>query len=744
MTTGATDEIRLASRDLGGGLFQADLSVPGVHCAGCIRKVESGLTQEPGVEHARVNLSTRRVSVVWRGAEAPDLLAALDRLGFPGHLTEPETSEKDPELGRLVRALAVAGFSAMNIMLLSVSVWSGADADTRHAFHWISAALAAPCLIYSGRIFYQSAWSALRRGRTNMDVPIAIGITLAFGLSLYDTLHNGPHAYFDAATSLIFFLLIGRVLDRVMREKARTAVRGLMRLAPRGASVLRPDGGREHRPVDEIEPGMRIMLAAGDRVPVDGVVETGVSDLDCAIATGESEPRRVEPGARVQAGVLNLSGPLVLVASARAGDSFLAEMVRLMEAAEGGRARYRRIADRAAALYSPVVHSVALLTFLGWMAATGDWHRAITVAIAVLIITCPCALGLAVPIVQVTAARRLFENGVMLKDGSGLERLAQADTAVFDKTGTLTLGRPRLTNRAAVADDHMAVAAALAGRSGHPLSRAIAAEADGAGVSVSDAAEFPGLGVQARVSDVVWRLGRADWALDDPSGAPGAMRGAGAVLARDGKPVAAFHFEDALRPQAFEAVADLRRAGLTPVILSGDQAGAVADVAARLGIEDFAAGLLPAEKVERLQAMAATGRKVLMAGDGLNDAPALAAAHVSMAPASAADIGRNAADFVFLHEGLNAVPLAVAVARESGRLVRQNFALSIGYNLIALPIAIAGHVTPLIAALAMSLSSILVVANALRLKAGRPARTARRPARPAPRPARRAAPEPAA
>lgn len=222
------------------------------------------------------------------------------------------------------------------------------------------------------------------------------------------------------------------------------------------------------------------------------------------------------------------------------------------------------------------------------------------------------------------------------------------------------------------------------------------------------------------------------------------MRGAGTVLSRDGEPAAAFHFEDALRPQAFEAVADLRRAGLAPIILSGDQAGAVAETADRLGIEDYAGGLLPAQKVERLQALAAAGRKVLMAGDGLNDAPALAAAHVSMAPASAADIGRNAADFVFLHEGLNAVPLAVAVARESGRLVRQNFALSIGYNLIALPIAIAGHVTPLIAALAMSLSSILVVANALRLKAGRPARASRRPARPAPRPAPRAAPEPAA
>lgn len=744
MSTAAPEEIRLASRDLGDGLFQADLSVPGVHCAGCIRKVESGLTQEPGVEHARVNLSTRRVSVVWRGTQAPDLLTALDRLGFPGHLTEPEAERGDPELARLIRALAVAGFSAMNIMLLSVSVWSGADADTRHAFHWISAALAAPCLIYSGRVFYRSAWSALRRGRTNMDVPIAIGITLAFALSFYDTLHNGPHAYFDAATSLMFFLLIGRTLDHVMRAKARTAVRGLARLAPRGASVLRPDGGREHRPVEEIEPGMRIALAAGDRVPVDGVVETGVSDLDCAIATGESEPRRVEPGARVQAGVLNLSGPLVLVASARAGDSFLAEMVRLMEAAEGGRAHYRRLADRAAALYSPVVHSVALLTFLGWMAATGDWHRAITVAIAVLIITCPCALGLAVPIVQVAAARRLFENGIMVKDGSGLERLAQADAAALDKTGTLTLGRPRLTNRASIADSHMAVAAALARQSSHPLSRAIAAEAEGAHMAVSDAAEFPGLGVQARIDGAVWRLGRAEWALDDPAGAPKAMRGAGPVLSRDGEPAAAFRFEDALRPQALEAVAALRQAGLTPVILSGDQAGAVAEVAARLGIEDFAAGLLPAEKVERLEAMAAMGRKVLMAGDGLNDAPALAAAHVSMAPAGAADIGRNAADFVFLHEGLNAIPLTVAVARESGRLVRQNFALSVAYNLIALPIAIAGYVTPLIAALAMSLSSILVVANALRLKAGRPARPVRRPARPTPRAAPHAAPEPAA
>ena len=711
----AREELRLASRDLGGGLHQVDIAVPGVHCASCIRTVEHGLRQVPGVEHVRVNLSTRRVSVNWRGAEAPALLPALDALGFPGHLFEPDDGARDPELGRLIRALAVAGFCAMNIMLLSVSVWSGADAETRFAFHWISAALALPCMVYSGRIFYASAWSALRNGRTNMDVPISIGISLAFGLSLYDTIHNGRHAYFDAATSLIFFLLIGRTLDHLMREKARAAVRGLVRLAPRGATVLRGDGGRDYLPIAEVEPGMRIALAAGDRVPVDGVIEEGVSELDCAIATGESAPQRAEPGSAARAGTLNLSGPLTLRVSVKAEQSFLAEMVRLMEAAEGGRARYRRLADRAARLYSPVVHATAFLTFLSWMAATGDWHRAITVAIAVLIITCPCALGLAVPIVQVVAARRLFENRIMVKDGSALERMAEIDTAVFDKTGTLTLGRPRLIGKDGIAPDAFAVAGLIAGRSNHPLSRTIAADAPASALSLSDAVERPGLGIEARVGGALYRLGRAGWATDE------AVQEDGTVLARDGEVLARFRFEDALRPGTRAAVETMRRKGLRLAVLSGDARGTVVPVAEALGIAEAASGLLPAEKVERLQALARDGRKALMIGDGLNDAPALAAAHVSMAPASAADIGRNAADFVFLRDELDAVPLAHEVSRAAGRLVRQNFALAVIYNAIALPIAIAGYVTPLIAALAMSFSSILVVANALRLRAAKPA-----------------------
>lgn len=708
-------EVQLASRDLGNGLRQSDISVPGLHCAGCIRTVESGLARLPGVERVRVNLSSRRVAVQWRGKEPPDLLTALAGLGYSGHLFDGEATEVDRERDRLIRALAVAGFCAMNIMLLSVSVWSGAEPETRRAFHWISGALALPCLVYSGRIFYASAWAALRRGHTNMDVPISIGICLAFALSLYDTVHNGPHAYFDAATSLIFFLLIGRTLDHLMHEKARTAVRGLMRLAPRGATVLQEDGARAYLPLAEIQPGMRIALTAGERVPVDGMVEEGASEVDSAIATGESAPRAVAPGMPVHAGTLNLSGPLTIVATARAESSFLAEMVRLMEAAEGGRARYRRIADRAAALYSPVVHATALLAFLGWMAVTGDWHRAITIAIAVLIITCPCALGLAVPIVQVVASRRLFEAGIMVKDGSAIERIAEIDTVAFDKTGTLTFGQPQLVDPAAIPAAELAIAAAIASRSSHPYSRAIAAAAPDRAVTFDDIREYPGLGVEAGLEGRRYCLGRPEWALAERDG----ELESGTVLSRDGALLARFAFAEVLRPQARTAIDALRAERLDIVLLSGDRSAAVWPIAGKLGIDTAAAGLLPAGKVERLATLAAEGRKVLMVGDGLNDAPALTAAHASMAPASAADIGRNAADFVFLRDGLDAVPMAIAVSRNAGRLVRQNFALAIAYNAIALPVAIAGYVTPLIAALAMSLSSVLVIANALRLDAGR-------------------------
>lgn len=703
------DEMLFSARDLGNGVSQIELSVPGVHCGACIQAVETALSKLPGVEAARLNLSTKRVSVRWQGESLPPIVSTLAQVGYPPNLSEDISTGKDGTLKELIRAVGVSGFAAGNIMLLSVSVWSGAEGATRDLFHWVSALIALPALFFAGGIYYRSAWSVLKHGRMNMDVPIAIGITMAYALSIYETVHSGPHAYFDASVTLLFFLLIGRTLDHVMRDKARAAVLGLARLAPRGALVISDDGTRDYRPLADVQPGMKLLVAAGERIPVDSVVISGASDLDCSLVTGESAPQAVVAGAGVQAGTLNLTGPLTVQARALASDSFLSEMVRMMEAAEGGRARYRRIADRVSAMYAPVVHLTALLTLVGWVAVTGDWHRAITIAIAVLIITCPCALGLAVPIVQVVAARRLFENGIMVRDGSAMERLAEADVAVFDKTGTLTLGQPQLVNANEIAPDVLAIAAELASYSRHPLSLAIAAHGDYLSKQTklifTNISEHPGFGVEAKADGAIWRLGRGVWAGE----------GDGTLLARDGVVLARFQFEDVIRPDAQETLVDLNARMERVEMLSGDTQASCDQVASQTGIKHVFASLLPADKVARINDLTSKDHKVLMVGDGLNDAPALGAAYVSMAPATAADIGRNAADFVFLRESLSAVTTAMDVAKRAGKLIRQNLFLAIVYNIFAVPIAILGYVTPLIAAVAMSTSSIIVIANALRL-----------------------------
>jgi len=693
-------------------LTHSALAVPGIRCASCIAKIEKGLAATPGIVAARVNFTARRVEVDHEeGMSPPALKAALAAIGFDAEPIHDAAAPPDAKESKaLVRATAVAGFASMNIMLLSVSVWSGATGGTRDLFHLLSGAIAIPTVAYSGWPFFASAWTALRGGRTNMDVPISIGVILVTALSLFETLTHGPHAYFDGAVMLLFFLLVGRLLDSVMRDRARSGVAALLRQSAPGALVCRESGATEWLPAARLEAGMTMLVPAGERFAADGRVTEGSSGVDLSLLTGESEPRPISAGDLVNAGTLNLDAPVTVAITAAGPCTALADIARLMEQAAQGKSRYMRIADRAARWYAPAVHTLALISFVGWMLAGAGWHGALLIAAAVLIVTCPCALGLAVPAAQIVAAGTLMRRGVLVKDGSALERLAEVDRALFDKTGTLTLGRPEPVGLERLDQRQRSIALGLARASAHPLSASLRRALEGEGTApaaIEQLGEEPGFGIRGRWEGRPVSLGRP------------VTRDAGSLLAATlsvgGEPPVLIQFHDALRPNAAETLRELERMGIPASIVSGDRAAAVAPVARAVGVL-AQTGVRPGEKLDALARLSSAGHRVLMVGDGLNDGPALAAAHASMAPGSASDVGQNAADAVFLGDSLAPVATAVKVARRTMRIVRQNFVIAIVYNALAVPLALAGMVTPLVAALAMSSSSIIVVGNALRLR----------------------------
>ncbi len=690
------------------------LSLPTAHCAACLSTVESGLQAVPGVRSARVNLTQKRVSVDADAEITADaLVAVLGKLGYEAHELDAgllSATETDRQGRELLMRLGVAGFSMMNVMLLSVAVWSGAEGVTRDMFHWISAAIAIPTVIFAGQPFFRSAWASLKAGRLGMDVPISLAIILATSISLYETTQSGHHAYFDAAVMLTFFLLAGRYLDHRTRAVARSAAEELAALEVPRAVVLR--GGAEVLlPTSMVSPGDLVLVRPGGRMPVDGVVTEGTSELDRSLLTGESLPAFAGPGTVVSAGEVNLTGPLTLRVTAAGRDSSLHQMADLVAVAESAKTRYTSLADRAARLYSPGVHLLSFSAFGYWMWATGgDLRYAINISAAVLIITCPCALGLAVPAVVTAASGRLFRKGLLIKHGTALERLAEVDTVVFDKTGTLTLGVPVPMDLTGVPPDVLSVAAGLARASAHPLAVALAQAITAEPSLLDEVREVPGHGVEGFLAGRRVRLGRADWV-----GAEGLDVTATYLSLPDGT-TRAFAFADRLRPGAEVAVAALQAQGKRVILISGDAEGAVRDLAARVGIDDWTAGALPAEKAARIAAMTAAGARVLMVGDGLNDTAALAAAHVSISPASALDAARVASDIVLLGQDMAPIADAARIAEQATRRIKENFAISILYNIVAVPLALVGLATPLAAALAMSLSSITVSLNALRLK----------------------------
>jgi P-type Cu2+ transporter len=708
------------------GISTLHLMVQNVHCAGCIGKIERSLKATPGVINARVNMSTSRLKVDWQdgAVDGGDLMNQVTELGYPAAPFDPAQflSGSSKEGRALLFAMAVAGFAAGNVMLLSVSVWAGAFSDmgpvTRDLFHWLSAMIALPAIAFAGRPFFKSAFSALKARSMNMDVPISLAVILASGLSLQQTILGNEHAYFDAAVTLLFFLLVGRYLDHRARAKARSAAEHLLTLSATSANVLGDNGTVETLPIAEIEIDMVVIVAAGERIPVDGVLSQGQSEIDTSLVTGESIPRLTAVGAEVFAGTLNLGAPMQIKVRAIAQDTLLAEIVRLMEAAEQGRTKYVRIADRVARIYAPAVHILAAGTFMGWWAVMGaDWQMALITSIAVLIITCPCALGLAVPVVQVVANGMLLQKGVLVKNADALERLAAIDTIVFDKTGTLTRGQPQLLNRPSYDPGGLQMAASIAHHSRHPISQAlVAAVKINSEIDLKDIMETAGAGLEAVLDGKRIRLGNRHWCGVEQVEAKTEASQTELWLVRDGKEPIRFGFADQIRSHAKDVIGELQTLGFEVELLSGDRSGAVHDAAKAVGISEWRAECRPEEKVARLEVLSGQGRKVLMVGDGLNDAPALAAGFASMSPSQASDISQTAADLIYQSDKLHSVVTAVKIARLANRLVKQNFGLAFAYNAIAVPIAIAGFATPLVAAIAMSSSSIIVTLNAFRLR----------------------------
>lgn len=713
MSFAALNDLRAATRPA--GRKPIELLVRGARCGACMGKIERAVAEMPGVANARLNLTTGKLSVslLARAAVDPvDVIQVLDSIGYPAAVYDLSLAraEADREGRRLLLALGVAGFGAGNVMMFSVPVWAGLfgqefDASTRTMMYWFAALVATPCTVFAARPFLASAWRSLRKGQANMDVPISIGLILTLAISISELVQGGPHAYFDAAVSLVFFLLIGRWLDHRLRRTASGAASDL--LALQSPVARRMDGDREVTvPVGEVEVGDFIAVAPGDRIPLDGVIERGVSNLDNALISGESAPKVARPGERVYAGALSLSGRLVVRVTARSEDSTVAALARLMEAGAQTRSRYVVLADKAARLYVPVIHTLALAAFAGgWFLELGA-REALIRAVTVLIVTCPCALGLAAPAVQITASGRLFRRGVLVKSGAALERLSEIDHVVFDKTGVLTRGRPRLIDTPMWA---IMLAAPLARASRHPLARALA-EAAGPGAVAEDVVETVGMGVAGIIDGQVARLGRAVFV-----GVKGAGSETELWFTLAGERRYRFRFADQVRDDAAAAVAALVKRGLTVEVLSGDQSAAVETAACAAGVAAWRAGLTPMEKFAAVAALREQGRKVLMVGDGLNDAAALAEADASMAPGTAVDASQNAADLIFCGEDLGAVVLAIDVARAARRRTLENFGFSAVYNLIAAPAAMLGLVNPLVAALAMSGSSMLVTLNALRM-----------------------------
>lgn len=688
------------------------LMVDGVHCAACIWLIETVLAKETGIIEGRMNMSTRRLTIKWDNSktDATTLLKQINQLGYRLMPYDPETLEnKDKEAEKsLLIALAVAGFASMNIMLLSVAIWSGADLQphTRNFFEWLSALIGLPTLIYAGRPFYTSAFESLKHKRVNMDVPISLAVITTGALSLFETITRYGDTYFDSAIMLLFFLLIGRYLDMRTRGKARGIAEQLGTLQVASATLITNNNRHKTVATKDLKVGDIILVSRGESIAADGVIVQGDSHIDSSMMTGESLPLSVHLNDTVHAGCLNIDNPIQVKITATGNETALAEIANLVEQATNSKSTYTRIADRAAQLYAPIVHTLAAATLSFWWWHTGNFHDALLVAVSVLIITCPCAIALAVPAVQVAVNSKLLRMGIIIKNSDALEKLKNIKHVFFDKTGTLTLGQ--LSLKANLNNHDLQIAASLAQNSKHPLSVALTKIFNGAFLSLKNIKEIAGKGIEAEYNGSRIALGNTAFCGVTKSKK---THSAHTWFICGNNTPTLLEFEDTLRPQSKSTVSKFDAVAIKSSVLSGDQNESVQVVSSACGIHSYYAQQTPKDKHDII----INEGLALMVGDGINDAPSLAAAHVGITFSNASDIARTSADIIIQNQTLNSVWQVYQAAKQAHNAIIINFAIALAYNSVAIPLAMMGKITPLWAAVFMSTSSLTVMLNSLRL-----------------------------
>jgi Cu2+-exporting ATPase len=709
-------------------LKTASLILEGITCAACVWLSERHVRTLPGVAEFSVNYSTHRARVRWDDSRVrlSDILKAVAAIGYVAHPYDPGRQDKvyRQERQRALRRLAVAGLCSMQVMMLGWSLYamdydSSDVEDMRTFLRWVSALLTVPVVVYSSQAFFASAWRELRQGRLGMDVPVSLAILLAFVASLWATATNGPDVYYDSVTMFAFFLLTGRYLEMGARHGAGQAAEALVRLLPATATRLR-DGAEELVAVAELVPGDRVLVRPGETVPADGEVIAGRSSVDESLLTGESLPRPRAEGDALVGGSTNVESPLEMRVEKVGDDTVVSAIVRLLDRAQAEKPRVALLADRVAGWFVVALLVIAAVVAVGWWQT--DPTKAFYVTLSLLVVTCPCALSLATPVAVVAATGSLTRLGLLTTRGHALETLASATHVVLDKTGTLTRGELRLHGVHPLGEitreRALEVAAALERRSEHPVGRVLVA-AGGTGLAAVDVVATPGEGVEGVVEGVRYRVGKPEFvaALSGRAVLPAEDVAATRVLLGDERgPLAALTLRDELRPDAKATLQRLRWLGLEVELLSGDAEGAVAHVARELEVREWRAGVSPAQKLERVRALQAAGAVVAMVGDGVNDAPVLAGANVSVAMGSGTQLAHASADMVILSERLANLASGVVAARKTRRIIRENLLWALLYNAVAVPLAAAGWVTPWMASIGMSASSLIVVLNALRLR----------------------------